>query len=113
MILIIDSTTKKVLDNMGTNSAFPDGNILNLPELPEGKEYIRVHDASEIAHSINLSHAYDLVLDEDGKPVSINVTKTKEDYRKEHPPEPVEDPVIKRFNALEKRIEALEKRGVI
>lgn len=52
MLLIIDKQTKKIIENMGTNSLFPCGNLPNLPELPKCQEYKKVHDDSELAKKI-------------------------------------------------------------
>ena len=51
MIIIINKKTKKIINNMGTNSAFPDGNIPNI-RCNENEEIIKMHDNSDLAKKI-------------------------------------------------------------
>jgi len=51
MITIINKKTKEIINNMGTNSAFPDGNIPNIT-CKKTEEIIRIHDKSELAKKI-------------------------------------------------------------
>ena len=92
-----------IIDNLGnvvqycTNSAFPDGNVPYIPELPEGQKYVRLHDNSEEAKQI--MSAFDYTIDADKK---VTVIKTKQQWKDEQPIEP-------KKQTLEERIEALEK----
>jgi hypothetical protein len=76
MLLIIDKITKKVIENHGTNSLFPDGNIPNT-ELKENEEAIRVNDDSEEARLI--LNAYDYSF-QNG---ILKINKTLEQYKQE------------------------------
>lgn len=75
MIIVYDKLNQKVINNMGTNEKFPDGNISHLPELPENQIYVRVHDRSEFARKINSAREYNVVFNED-EVVDIIVNKT-------------------------------------
>ena len=51
MVIIIDKNTKKVINNMGTNSSYPDGNIPGIV-LQENEDLVFLHDESDEAKSI-------------------------------------------------------------
>jgi len=82
MIIIYDTLNNKVVDNMGTNQNFPDGNIENLPVLPENQVYIRIHDYSDDAKAIQSAKEYNLTV-ENGNLLSVNVIKTHKQEREE------------------------------
>ena len=82
MIIIYDTLNNKVIDNMGTNQNFPDGNIENLPVLPENQVYIRIHDDSDDARTIQSAKEYNLTV-ENGNLLSVNVIKTHKQEREE------------------------------
>lgn len=84
MLIVYDTINQKVVDNMGTNSAFPDGNIPNISELPKNQIYVRVHDNSELAEKINSAKDYDFVFDDNGDVLDVNVIKTKEQAKQEY-----------------------------
>ena len=89
MIITIDSNTKKVISNEMngvTCLLYPDGNIPNLPVLPEGQEYIRLHDEVELVQKISLAYSCELVFDDNCNVIDVNVTKTLEQYWQENPP---------------------------
>ena len=88
MIIIVKKHSNKVIDNLGSNNAFPDGNIPRLKKLEEDQKYIRIHDNSEIAKQINSAVEYDLTLDKDDNVVSVKVKKTREQWEDEQPPAP-------------------------
>ena len=51
MIIIVNKETKEIINNMGTNSAFPKGDIeVNFDS--ETEEVVRLHDKSELAQKI-------------------------------------------------------------
>lgn len=81
MIIVYDKANKKVINNMGTNSAFPDGIIPNLPELPSGQVYIRLYDNSDDVKNIMSASAYEVELDDKNELKCIVITKTKEQAR--------------------------------
>lgn len=89
---------------MGTNSMFPDGNIPNLPTLPEGQEYIRLHDHSDEAKDIMTAHDYEL--SSDGK---VTVKKTLKQHQDEQPVLPKEKTILERLEAVEAEIKSLKK----
>ena len=91
MLLVIDKITKKVIENQGTNSMFPDGNIPNV-ELKENEEFIKIHDDSEEAKLI-LS-AYDYSFENS----VLNVNKTIEQYLNEQKETP--EYLIKQINEI-------------
>jgi hypothetical protein len=118
MLIIIDKNTKKVINNMGTNSAFPDGNIPNVV-LKENEQAIRIHDNSELAQKIQLSKVFEPVI-ENGEVIDINIVKSYEQYLLEHPKPPTPFEKAKgKYNAADKaslnhmdivkRIEILEE----
>jgi hypothetical protein len=82
MLIIYDKNKKLVINNMGTNSAFPDGNIPNLPELQDGHIYIRIPDNSEDAQKIMKAKEYEISLDKNHNP-HINIIKTIDDFKNE------------------------------
>lgn len=88
MLLILDKGTKKINENKGTNSLFPDGNIPNL--IPDEHEiFVRLHDDSEFAKQIMTAYDYELVLDENNEVINVIVHKTLEQFLSEQPiPEP-------------------------
>lgn len=96
MIIIYDIVKQKVIDNMGTNEKFPDGNIPCLSELPQNQIYVRVHDNSDLAKKIKSAREYDFIFDNDYNVLDINVIKTniqaKLDYEA--------SPEVKRHNAI-------------
>lgn len=82
MIIIYDTLNNKVVDNMGTNQNFPDGNIENLPVLPENQVYIRIHDDSDDVKAIQSAKEYNLTV-ENGNLLSVNIIKTYKQEREE------------------------------
>lgn len=75
MIIIINKATKEIINNMGTNSAFPDGDIPNVT-CKENEEIVRLHDDSELVKKIlNTRYRYKLndTLDD------IIITETQEE----------------------------------
>lgn len=100
LIIIIDKNTKKVINNMGTNSMFPEGNIPI--ELKENEACVRTHDDSDLAKKIMSAHKYDFVFDEDDKPVDIIIHKTLKQAQDEekNKPENVLREVRAKRNAL-------------
>jgi len=51
MVIIYDKKTFAILNNLGTNSAFPEGN-LNVNYDKEKEEVLRIHDNSNLAKKI-------------------------------------------------------------
>ncbi len=82
MLIIIDKNTKQVINNLGTNLLYPDGNVPNA-NISENEEAIRIHDNSELANKINSALLYDFVFDDEGNVVDINITRTLEQYQQE------------------------------
>lgn len=88
MLIIYDEINKKVINNMGTNSLFPDGNFPELDELPEGQIYLKCHDNSEIGQKIMSAYDYEIVsYTEDGVITEVKINKTLEEYYAEQPEE--------------------------
>lgn len=88
MLIILERTTKKILENYGTNSLFPDGN-LPLQEKPN-ELFVRIHDDSEIASKILSAHEYTLILNDQDEATGVTVHQTLEEYQAAQPPvEPV------------------------
>ena len=85
MIIVYDLQNNKVIENMGTNNNFPSGNIPMLPELPEGKVYLKLHDKSDDAKLIQSAKEYELIV-EDNKLVNVNVLKTHKQDKQEKLP---------------------------
>lgn len=106
MILIKDKVTGKIINNMGTNSMFPDGNIPNLPSLPEGHEYVRIHDHSDEAKDIMTAYDYEISSDK-----KVTVKKTLKQYHDEQPSKEKEKTILERLEALEAEVKALKKGG--
>ena len=54
VIIIVNKKTKEVINNMGTNSAFPYGQMKDelIPHNPETEEIVRLHDNSILAKKI-------------------------------------------------------------
>jgi hypothetical protein len=91
MLIIIDSTTKQVINNMGPHPMYPDGNIPDLL-IAENEQAVRILDGSELAQKILAAepHSYTLAFDEEGNCVDAIVTKTIAEWQAENPtiPEP-------------------------
>ena len=51
MLIVIDKATKRLVNNMGTNSLYPDGNIPGF-KVKCNEYVIRLHDESELAKKI-------------------------------------------------------------
>ena len=60
MIIIYNTETYEVINNMGSNALYPDGNIPNLSPLPSGQAYLKLHDNSQHAKTIRESREYEL-----------------------------------------------------
>jgi len=101
MIIIVKKHSNKVINNLGSNNAFPDGNIPRLKKLEEDQKYIRIHDNSEIAKQINSAVEYVLTLDKDDNVVSVKVKKTKKQWEDEQPIEPHKPTLLERVEAIE------------
>jgi len=71
MLIIIDQVSKTVLNNMGANPLYPDGNIPDV-EVREDEQAVRINDDSIIAQTIMLAMPgfYDLVFNELGEVIS-------------------------------------------
>lgn len=81
MLIIIDKKTKKIKDNLGTNSLFPAGD-LPISE-KENEIYVRLNDGSEFAKQILAAYDYELVLDENNEVTEVIVHKSLEEYQAE------------------------------
>jgi hypothetical protein len=81
MLVVIDKTTKKVLNNMGTNSAYPDGNLSY--EAKENEQLVKIHDDSDLSKTIQTAYDYDLVLDSEGNCTDVIIHKTLAQKRNE------------------------------
>jgi hypothetical protein len=81
MLIIGDKKTKNIINNMGTNSKFPDGNIPNVI-IGSNELAVRIPDNSDMAKKIMSAGKYDLVFDGDVL-VSVQVIKTKAQFQKE------------------------------
>lgn len=92
-MLIVLNSNKEIIENYGTNSAFPDGNIPGITPI-EGQVFVRIHDNSSIAKQIMNAYQYELVLDGNNICNGVNVTMDKEEYLATLPPsepEPTQD----------------------
>lgn len=87
MLIIYNTTNNEIIDNQGTLQLHPDGNVPNLPELPDGQTYIKIHDDSDLAKKIMAAepHSYTLVFDVDGNCIDATVTKTLVEWQAEQP----------------------------
>lgn len=98
MLIIMDERTKKVLNNLGTNSLYPDGN-LPIKE-NENEIYIRLHDDSVFAKKIMLAYEHDLVLNDANEVTNVVVDKTLEEFQAEQnilPPDPTESELLQEY----------------
>ena len=89
MLIIYNKLENRVIQNMGTNSLFPKGNIPNLPRLSEGQLYLKCDDNSENAKKIMLAYEYKLEFDENNFITKVEVLKTLDEFRKEQETETV------------------------
>lgn len=80
MNIIINKLTKKVINNMGTNSMFPAGFDI---EVGDNEELIKVNDNSQLAKDIMELSDYDLVF-ENGSVVGVSAIKTLEESNQEY-----------------------------
>jgi len=85
MLIIRDKTTGKIINNMGTNKRYPDGDIPNLSKLPDNYEYVRLHDGSDQAKLINTAYDYNLSVDKNGNCTAVTVNKTMQQHISEQP----------------------------
>lgn len=84
MIVILDKITKQVINNLGINPLFPNGNIPNLKP-NENEIFIRIDDNSELVKKILNAEckSYTFVFDNDDNVVDVLINKTIEEYQKE------------------------------
>jgi hypothetical protein len=82
MLIIVDKNTKKVVENFGTNSLFPDGNVPGI-ELNANVFSVLIHDDDPISHTIMSAYEYDLIFDENDNLLDVAVTKTLDEFRSE------------------------------
>lgn len=75
MLIVYDKVNEKIISNMGTNSAFPDGNLPELPELPEGQIYLRCNDNSDEAKALFNAEECSIVYDENNVITAVTVLK--------------------------------------
>ena len=109
MIIVICSTTKKVINNTGTNSMFPDGNIPGI-EFKSNEQAIKIHDNSLLAQKISLAMPgyYELILDESCEVIDVTVTKTITEYQASLPPVTPEPTEIDYLLDLDYRLSMIE-----
>lgn len=86
MLIILDKKTNKVINNLGTNSLFPDGNVPITEN--ENERYIRLVDDSDFSKKILLAYDYELELSESNELIDVIVHKTLEQYNAENPSTP-------------------------
>lgn len=112
MLIVLDKTSKKIINNMGTNSLYPDGKLPNAHPR-ENEFFIRLHDDSEFAKLILTSFDYELVLDENNSVIDVIVHKTLEEHRSEQPIEPHTPTAEERLLALENTALLLMMEGMM
>lgn len=84
MLIVLERDTKKILENYGTNSLFPDG---NLPLEEKSNElFVRIHDNSEMAKEILTAHEYSLILNDRDEATGVTVHQTLEEFQAEQTP---------------------------
>ena len=84
MLIIYDKIQNKIVDNFGTNSKYPDGDIPNV-YLSENQIKIKINDDSIIAKQIINSNDYDLELNDDYTVKNVIINKTNEQYIMDNP----------------------------
>lgn len=82
MLIIYDINTQTIINNCGTNSMFPDGNIPNVTTA-ENEVLIRIHDDSTEASQIMNAAEYELILNEDNTLKEVIVHKTLAEAQQE------------------------------
>lgn len=100
MLIIIDKISKNIVDNLGTNSIFSDGNIPNL-EPKDNEIFVQLHDSNEMAKIIMSAYDYELVLNEKNEVTDVIVNKTLEQYQ-------AEQPILSSPPTSEERLSAIE-----
>jgi hypothetical protein len=108
MLIVYDTEKQKVINNMGTNSLFPNGKLSNLPELPVNQIYLRCHDKSELAQKIKSAHDYDIKYNKENEIISVTVSKTLQEYKQEQPQKEKEPTLGERIEILENEIQKLK-----
>lgn len=112
MLLVFDKKTKQLLNNMGTNSSCPSG---NLPYTPDKNEFlVKIHDTeqSELSNKIMNAYEFECVWDKENPEIlfDIVVTKTIKEFNQENPvkKEPTETEKLQnKINELEEKISNL------
>ncbi|SHH76159.1 hypothetical protein SAMN02745135_02000 [Caloranaerobacter azorensis DSM 13643] len=88
MKIIYDKNTKKVLYHTGTNLMFPEGPPNEALDLKENMATFSLHDtedAEKVQQVLNAKE-YELVFDENDKPVDVRIIQTLEEYLSSIPP---------------------------
>lgn len=81
MLIVYDNLNNKIINNFGTNSLYPDGNIPI--EEKENVLYIKINDNSKFAKDIINAYDYELILDENDHLVDVVARKSFEQYKLE------------------------------
>lgn len=115
IMLIIYNTKTGHKNNMGTNSAFPHGNIPGVI-LSEHEIPIRIHDNSNLVSKIKSAREWEPIFDENMKLIDVDIKKTHAQYQSENPPEPIEtlddklNKILQSIASIDTRLKKAEEK---